>query len=170
MNTISNILNYIEENGLYPEMKTVSSSPRPVVDIESRKLIMFCTNNYLNLASHPKVLKAAIDAIKKYGTGAGGSATLTFTYADAEIPANGELYLAAQRYDKLIDKWQTALPSQVPDILNNRVSVPNTIGFGPFALALVSEPLPVELLDFDVQLNGKGQTDRHYRRGTRGQL
>ena len=32
---------------------------------------MLCSNNYLNLTNHPKVKKAALDAVKKYGAGSG---------------------------------------------------------------------------------------------------
>ena len=45
------------------------STPRCVVD--GRKVIMLCSNNYLSLSNHPKVKKAAIDAIKTHGAGSG---------------------------------------------------------------------------------------------------
>lgn len=45
------------------------SKPHSVVD--GKKVLMLNTNNYLGLATHPKVVQASIDAIKKYGAGAG---------------------------------------------------------------------------------------------------
>ena len=45
------------------------STPRCVVD--GRKVIMLCSNNYLSLSNHPKVRKAAIEAIKSHGAGSG---------------------------------------------------------------------------------------------------
>jgi glycine C-acetyltransferase len=45
------------------------SKPHSVVD--GKKVLMLNTNNYLGLATHPKVIQASIDAIKKYGAGAG---------------------------------------------------------------------------------------------------
>ena len=45
------------------------STPRCVVD--GRKVIMLCSNNYLSLSNHPKVKKAAIDAVKTHGAGSG---------------------------------------------------------------------------------------------------
>jgi len=45
------------------------SKPHSVVD--GKKVLMLNTNNYLGLATHPKVVQASIDATKKYGAGAG---------------------------------------------------------------------------------------------------
>ncbi len=45
------------------------STPRCVVD--GKKVLMLCSNNYLSLSNHPKLKKAAIDAVKKYGAGSG---------------------------------------------------------------------------------------------------
>ena len=45
------------------------STPRCVVD--GKKVLMLCSNNYLSLSNHPRLKKAAIDAIKKYGAGSG---------------------------------------------------------------------------------------------------
>src|SRR5437867_3697301 len=47
--------------------------------IEGRKVIMAGSNNYLGLTSHPKVKEAAMNAVKKYGTGCSGSRYLTGT-------------------------------------------------------------------------------------------
>ena len=45
------------------------SKPHSVVD--GKDVLMLNTNNYLGLATHPKVVQAAVDATKKYGAGAG---------------------------------------------------------------------------------------------------
>jgi glycine C-acetyltransferase len=45
------------------------STPRCVVD--GKKVLMLCSNNYLSLSNHPKLKKAAIDAVEKYGAGSG---------------------------------------------------------------------------------------------------
>jgi 8-amino-7-oxononanoate synthase len=41
--------------------------------IDGKKFIMFGSNNYLGLANDPRMKQAAIDAVKKYGTGVAGS-------------------------------------------------------------------------------------------------
>lgn len=46
-----------------------ASTPHAVVD--GKKVIMLCSNNYLNLSNHPKLIQAAVDAAKKFGAGSG---------------------------------------------------------------------------------------------------
>ncbi|MFY9606968.1 MAG: aminotransferase class I/II-fold pyridoxal phosphate-dependent enzyme [Thermoplasmata archaeon] len=45
------------------------SMPRCVVD--GRKVLMLCSNNYLSLSNHPKLKKAAIEAVRTRGAGSG---------------------------------------------------------------------------------------------------
>ena len=45
------------------------SSPHSIVD--GKEVIMLCSNNYLNLSNHPRLIKAAMDAAKQYGAGSG---------------------------------------------------------------------------------------------------
>ncbi len=42
-----------------------------------KRLVSFCGNDYLGLSQHPQVIKAAMDAARKYGTGAGASRLVT---------------------------------------------------------------------------------------------
>ena len=65
--------------GLYPYFRAIEENEGPVVQIEGKKVVMAGSNNYLGLTAHPKVKEAAIDAVKKYGTGCSGSRYLTGT-------------------------------------------------------------------------------------------
>jgi 8-amino-7-oxononanoate synthase len=65
--------------GFYPYFHVVESEQNPEVIVEGRKMIMLGSNNYLGLTSHPEVKKAAIEAIKKYGSGCAGSRFLNGT-------------------------------------------------------------------------------------------
>ena len=47
--------------------------------VAGKKMIMLGSNNYLGLTSHPKVKEAAIEAIRKYGSGCAGSRFLNGT-------------------------------------------------------------------------------------------
>jgi glycine C-acetyltransferase len=61
---------------------------------KEKEMIMMGSCNYLGLATHPKVLKAAKEAIRKYGTGSGGAALLTGTY---DVHRNLEIKLAQMK-------------------------------------------------------------------------
>lgn len=69
----------IKAAGLYPYFRAIEENEGPVVQIEGKKVIMAGSNNYLGLTAHPKVKEAAIEAIRKYGTGCSGSRYLTGT-------------------------------------------------------------------------------------------
>ena len=65
--------------GLYPYFRTIESAQDPVVYLNGKKMIMVGSNNYLGLTNHPKVKEAAIEAIRKYGSGCAGSRFLNGT-------------------------------------------------------------------------------------------
>jgi len=69
----------LQHAGLYPFFRVVESAQDPEVILNGRKMIMVGSNNYLGLTNHPKVKEAAIEAIKKYGTGCAGSRFLNGT-------------------------------------------------------------------------------------------
>lgn len=39
--------------------------------VDGKKVLMFCSNNYLGLSNHPRLKEAAIDAVKTHGAGSG---------------------------------------------------------------------------------------------------
>ncbi|MDA8091855.1 MAG: pyridoxal phosphate-dependent aminotransferase family protein [Nitrospiraceae bacterium] len=65
--------------GLYPYFRTIESAQDPIVYLDGKKMIMVGSNNYLGLTNHPKVKEAAIEAIRKYGSGCAGSRFLNGT-------------------------------------------------------------------------------------------
>jgi len=60
------------------------------VRIGKRKVLMFGSNDYLGLITHPKVKEAAAQAIKKYGSGCSGSRLLNGTL-DLHVKLEAEL-------------------------------------------------------------------------------
>ena len=56
--------------GLLKRERIIGSAQGPVVRLaDGREMINLCANNYLGLANHPAVLKAAHDALERYGYG-----------------------------------------------------------------------------------------------------
>jgi 8-amino-7-oxononanoate synthase len=69
----------IKAAGYYPYFRPIEENEGPEVQIEGRHVIMAGSNNYLGLTADPRVKKAAMDAVQKYGTGCSGSRYLTGT-------------------------------------------------------------------------------------------
>lgn len=69
----------VKSLGLYPYFRAISSEQDTEVLINGKRVLMFGSNSYLGLTKHPKVKQAAIDAIRKYGTGCAGSRFLNGT-------------------------------------------------------------------------------------------
>jgi len=65
--------------GIYPFFRVIESAQDPEVILNGRRMIMVGSNNYLGLTNHPKVKDAAIEAVKKYGSGCAGSRFLNGT-------------------------------------------------------------------------------------------
>lgn len=63
----------LEKRGLLRTLKRIDSAQGPRVRIDGREVILLSSNNYLGLANHPRVKRAAIEAIERYGVGSGAS-------------------------------------------------------------------------------------------------
>lgn len=61
----------LKEHGLYKELVTLEGPSDAECVINGKKVINLSSNNYLGFANHPRLKKAAIEAIEKYGAGAG---------------------------------------------------------------------------------------------------
>jgi 8-amino-7-oxononanoate synthase len=81
-----------EAQGLYPYFKPLQATDGTTVQFDGREVIMAGSNNYLGLTNDPRVVKAAQDVIKVYGTGCTGSRYL-----------NGTLDLHLELEEKLAD-------------------------------------------------------------------
>tara|TARA_B100000941_G_scaffold208021_1_gene152121 strand:+ start:7872 stop:9053 length:1182 start_codon:yes stop_codon:yes gene_type:complete len=61
----------LKGNSLLWQPPTLETANTPRCVIDGKPTIMLSANNYLNLTTHPKVVNASIEAIKKYGAGSG---------------------------------------------------------------------------------------------------
>ncbi len=69
----------LEQTGAYNRIRTIQSPQGAWLVVDGKKVINFCSNNYLGLANHPDMVKAAGDAIQKYGVGPGAVRTIAGT-------------------------------------------------------------------------------------------
>jgi len=69
LETISLKLNEMKEKGTFKIFRIIDSPMDREVIIDKRKTLVLSSNNYLGLANNPLVIKAGIDALKKYGAG-----------------------------------------------------------------------------------------------------
>jgi glycine C-acetyltransferase len=59
----------LKEQGLYNRIRTIGSAQGAWLTVDGKNVLNFCSNNYLGLANHPRVVEAAKEATKKYGVG-----------------------------------------------------------------------------------------------------
>ncbi len=59
----------LKDDGLYNRIRTLGSPQGAWLVVDGKRVLNFCSNNYLGLANHPVIVQAAQDAVKKYGVG-----------------------------------------------------------------------------------------------------
>jgi len=76
---ITTELNNLKEAGLYNRIRTLESPQGAWLIVDGKKTLNFCSNNYLGLANHPRVVQAAKEAADQYGVGPGAVRTIAGT-------------------------------------------------------------------------------------------
>ena len=67
---ISDELEQIRENGLYKAERVITSPQQATITVQGgQKVLNLCANNYLGLADHPEVIRAAEESYAKWGYG-----------------------------------------------------------------------------------------------------
>jgi glycine C-acetyltransferase len=59
----------LQEQGLYNTIRTIESPQGAWIVVDGKRVLNFCSNNYLGLANHPNLLQAARTAMEQYGLG-----------------------------------------------------------------------------------------------------
>ena len=67
--TIEKEIKNIKEGGLYKEERIIESPQNSSIIVNDSSVLNFCSNNYLGLSNHPKVINAALKGIEKWGFG-----------------------------------------------------------------------------------------------------
>lgn len=62
-------LNNLKEAGLYNIIRTIGSPQGAWLQVDGRRVLNFCSNNYLGLANHPRLVEAARHGMETHGLG-----------------------------------------------------------------------------------------------------
>ncbi len=79
LNWIQDELQNLKGAGLYNRIRTLSSPQGAWLMVDGKRSLNFCSNNYLGLANHPRLLQAAKTAVDRYGVGPAAVRTIAGT-------------------------------------------------------------------------------------------
>ena len=76
---IQDELQSLKDAGLYNRIRTLSSPQGAWLVVDGVRVLNFCSNNYLGMANHPRLVQAAHQAVDKYGVGPAAVRTIAGT-------------------------------------------------------------------------------------------
>jgi glycine C-acetyltransferase len=76
---IEDELQNLKDAGLYNRIRTLSSPQGAWLTVDNKQVLNFCSNNYLGMANHPRLVQAARQAVEKYGVGPAAVRTIAGT-------------------------------------------------------------------------------------------
>ena len=79
LNWLKDQIQTLRDEGFYNKIKTIGSPQGSWLMIEGRRVLNFCSNNYLGLANHPRLAEASKKAIDQYGVGPGAVRVISGT-------------------------------------------------------------------------------------------
>jgi glycine C-acetyltransferase len=115
---IADELAELKKAGLYNHIRTLESPQGAWLTVDGKKVLNFCANNYLGLANHPRLVKAARDAADKYGVGPGAVRTIAGTM---------DLHLELERRLAAFKKVEKAITFQ-SGFAANLATIPALVG------------------------------------------
>ncbi len=118
-------LDELARQSLLRRLRAIESASEAVVTIDGRPVILMASNNYLGLATHPALKRAAIQATERFGVGAGAARLVSGT-----LPPHEELEAELARF-----KGTEAALTFGSGYLANLGAIPALIGAGGLILA-----------------------------------
>jgi glycine C-acetyltransferase len=73
-------LETLKQQGLYRRLRVLSDEQKAKTTIDGRLVVNLSSNNYLGLTTHPKLRERALEAVRRYGVGAGSVRTIAGTF------------------------------------------------------------------------------------------
>lgn len=90
-------LDTMKQQGTHQTLKEIDSKQSSTVTLNEQSVIQLSSNNYLGLTSHPRLMKAAKEAIDEFGAGTGSVRTIAGTMTMHERLEKSSLLLKRQR-------------------------------------------------------------------------
>lgn len=106
-------IDQLKTDGVYRELPINYGPCDNVIMLNGNKVVNLSSNNYLGLANHPRVKQAAIDAINKYGAGAGAVRTIV---GNQDIIEDLEKLLAEFKHEEAVMCFQSGLNCNIGTI------------------------------------------------------
>ena len=76
---LGNELESLKQQGLYRKLRVLEGKPEAHTTFDHKSDVNLSSNNYLGLATHPKLVTAALEAVEKFGVGSGAVRTISGT-------------------------------------------------------------------------------------------
>ncbi|MFO0707172.1 MAG: 8-amino-7-oxononanoate synthase [Nitrospira sp.] len=118
-------LQRLADQSLLRRLRMIESATGPTVSLAGQTVVLLASNDYLGLASHPDIVRAAVDATERYGAGAGASRLVCGT-----LPPHGKLESALADF-----KHTEAALTFGSGYLANLGMIPALVGRGGLILA-----------------------------------
>jgi glycine C-acetyltransferase len=97
-------LDNLKQQGLYRKLRVLDGKPEAHTTYDHKSVVNLSSNNYLGLTTHPRLVKAALDAVEKYGVGSGAVRTISGTM---EMHMELERRLAAFKHVESVVVFQS---------------------------------------------------------------
>jgi glycine C-acetyltransferase len=76
---VSAQLSELRAKGVAPKLRVLEGEQKTVCTFDGKEVINLASNNYLGLTTHKALRRAALEAVKKFGVGAGAVRTIAGT-------------------------------------------------------------------------------------------
>src|ERR1700676_2928628 len=76
---VTDQLSELRAKGVAPRLRVLEGEQQAVCTFDGKEVINLASNNYLGLTTHKALRKAALEAVRQYGAGAGAVRTIAGT-------------------------------------------------------------------------------------------
>ena len=104
LNYLKEKIEGLKEDGVYRKLPVLQGPSDAEIILDGKKVINLSSNNYLGFANHPRLKKGAIEAVEKYGAGAGAVRTIV---GNMEIHEELEKLLAEFKREEAVFIYQS---------------------------------------------------------------